>query len=126
MTSAEFKQQFKVGDKICLSEWKSNWYIEIIFIGQVKFFAADQNGMEDSWVTAFDWLPYTEPVKKVKVAPYQYVLKQDNGELLFSTSASLYETDENFINNESANWEINTKAILKFRRVTELEVEVII
>lgn len=67
----------KVGAKVRRAHWKEEQYCEVIYVGDVKFFAKNKNLFdkrhdEDSWLIDADWLPYEEPKKKVMMYPALY------------------------------------------------------
>ena len=75
MTRDEFIKHFKVGDKIKQNVWNETLFVEIIFIGDKRFFAMDESGNDRDWEFYEYWLPYTPPKKKKTIKMAQSLLK---------------------------------------------------
>jgi hypothetical protein len=81
MTRDEFVKKFKVGDKIRMAHWTCSRFSEILYIGNVRFFARSEDSNEYSFEYEYSndyfWLPYTEPKKTVKMAQALYQRTDD-------------------------------------------------
>lgn len=65
MTKEEFKEKFKVGDRITRADWLSDWFCEIKYIGKDCIVTFEQDGKEVFYENRFSgWQHYKEPVKK--------------------------------------------------------------
>ncbi len=73
MTKDEFVKIYKVGDKIRMAHWTCSRFSEILYIGNVRFFARSEDSNEYSYPYNYcAWIPYTEPKKKVKMSQAVY------------------------------------------------------
>ena len=64
MTAEEFKEKFKVGDRVTIEWYKTEHYYDVLCIGEKKIFVKDENGLEEFKYFNEDWQHYKEPVKK--------------------------------------------------------------
>ena len=77
MEREEFVKQFKVGDNIMYRPFERKRVLVLKYIGKELFLATRSDGLEYTWVfNEFDWLPYKEPKKMIKV--YQYAFFREN------------------------------------------------
>lgn len=86
MTRDEFVKIYKVGDKINIggTNWPHGKFLEILCLGNDRFFSRDNFGQESSWFYGNIWEPYTEPKKKVKMAQAVYQQTDDGTFILHS------------------------------------------
>lgn len=80
MTRDEFVKIYKVGDKINISgtDWPHGKFLEILCLGNDRFFSRDNYGQESSWFYGNNiWELYTEPKKTVKMAQALYQRTDD-------------------------------------------------
>ena len=82
MTTQGFKEKFKVGDKISHKLWDKGQYVKILYIGEYKFFYADEEEEEFSSDINDNWQHYKEPVKKdlEGLKKWYILLSNDNGD----------------------------------------------
>lgn len=64
MTKEEFKEKFKVGDRITKPSWEKDMFTDITFTGVNFFSGIEQSGNEEVYYNFKDWQHYKEPVKK--------------------------------------------------------------
>ncbi|NTW33444.1 MAG: hypothetical protein HGB12_12620 [Bacteroidetes bacterium] len=76
-----FEAKFKVGDKITLSYWRDDEYVEIIAIGKKVFFAVNQLGDEDMKNFSHEWKHYYMQTPIVKACLWEIVYKDSNGQI---------------------------------------------
>lgn len=93
MTRDEFVKKYKVGDKIKARDahWPQERFLEILCLGNDRFFSRDNLGQESSWFYGNSWEPYTEPKKKVKMAQALYQ-RTDDG--FFFLNGFFYKSKE--------------------------------
>jgi hypothetical protein len=82
MTTEEFNEKFKVGDKITSYAWNKNEFAQITCIGIKHFEGVDEKGNYFTWeIGCYDWQPYQERKEQdlKDVFPYFIVRKHTTG-----------------------------------------------
>jgi hypothetical protein len=82
MTTDEFKEQFKVGDKVSGPTWRKESSIEILHIGGEKFLGLDSTG-EMAFPMADDWIPFKQEDKPLELQEGDTIEPLENPELRY-------------------------------------------
>lgn len=94
MTKEEFKEKFKVGDKITCDLWEQNDHLqdpcgEIVYIAEDEFCIKDRDGLTVCGFNDHTWQHYKEPVKKdLEGLKKYYTVTEDSLGIVFKVTTS--------------------------------------